>query len=274
MSHGLCMFGPDERLIVCNPRYLEIYGLDPAVIKPGVTHRELLAHWIAKGNEPGMSAEAFYEKRKSAVTGQALSTMLLHLKDGRVIEATLAPDAGRRLGVGARGRHRAAALRGEAAGAEHPVRCRDRQHGAGAGHVRCRQPADRLQRQVRLLLQCGPGGDQARHHAARGVRARRRARHLSGADGRRAAGAPAGIAVESGSKSYDQKMADGRTLAVSISSMAKGGWVGTFSDVTEHARWRPNAPPLWSSCNSRTCCSTPHWRTWRTACACSTRTGA
>ena len=64
MSHGLCMFGPDERLIVCNARYLDIYGLDPAVIKPGVTHRELLAHWIANGNEPGMSAEAFYEKRK------------------------------------------------------------------------------------------------------------------------------------------------------------------------------------------------------------------
>ena len=37
MSHGLCMFGPDERLIVCNAQYLEIYGLDPAVIKPGVT---------------------------------------------------------------------------------------------------------------------------------------------------------------------------------------------------------------------------------------------
>ena len=38
-----------------------------------------------------MSAEAFYEKRKEAVAGKALSTMLLHLKDGRVIEATSRP---------------------------------------------------------------------------------------------------------------------------------------------------------------------------------------
>jgi diguanylate cyclase (GGDEF)-like protein len=91
MSHGLCMFGPDERLIVCNQRYLDIYGLDPAVVKPGVTHRELLAHWIANGNEPGMSAQAFYEKRKAVVDAKELSSMLLHLKDGRVIEATSRP---------------------------------------------------------------------------------------------------------------------------------------------------------------------------------------
>ncbi|MEA2930887.1 MAG: hypothetical protein QOG38_3315, partial [Hyphomicrobiales bacterium] len=91
MSHGLCMFGPDERLIVCNTRYLDIYGLDPAVIKPGVTHRELLAHWIANGNEPGMSAQAFHDKRKAAVDGKELSSMLLHLKDGRVIEAISRP---------------------------------------------------------------------------------------------------------------------------------------------------------------------------------------
>src|SRR5262245_48916664 len=91
MQHGLCMFGPDERLIVCNQRYLDIYGLDPAVVKPGVAHRELLRHWISKGNEPGITAEAFYEKRKALVSGGAVSTMLLHLSNGRVVEATSRP---------------------------------------------------------------------------------------------------------------------------------------------------------------------------------------
>jgi diguanylate cyclase (GGDEF)-like protein/PAS domain S-box-containing protein len=91
MSHGLCMFGADERLIVCNRRYLDIYGLDPAVIRPGVTHRELLAHWIASGNEPGMSAQDFHDKRQAAVDGKELSSMRLSLKDGRVIEAISRP---------------------------------------------------------------------------------------------------------------------------------------------------------------------------------------
>src|SRR5438270_619873 len=88
MSHGLCMFGPDERLIACNAQHMEMYGLDPAVITPGIMLRELIAHWIASGNEPGMSVEEFYDKRKEAVTGKTLSTTRLHLKDGRVIEQT------------------------------------------------------------------------------------------------------------------------------------------------------------------------------------------
>ena len=62
---GLGMFGADERLIVCSARYLGIYGLDPAVIRPGVTHRELLTHWIENGNDPGMSAQDFYASARS-----------------------------------------------------------------------------------------------------------------------------------------------------------------------------------------------------------------
>jgi PAS domain-containing protein len=91
MSHGICVFGPDERLIVCNARYTDIYGLDPAIVKPGITHRDLLTHWTECGNEPGMSAEEFYRKRKVATDGKAVSTMLLPLKDGRLVEAKSRP---------------------------------------------------------------------------------------------------------------------------------------------------------------------------------------
>jgi len=49
MSQGLCMFDSAERLVVCNRRYLEIYNLSPAVVKPGCTLAELLAHRIANG---------------------------------------------------------------------------------------------------------------------------------------------------------------------------------------------------------------------------------
>ena len=91
MSHGLTMFGPDERLIVCNAQYIKMYGLDPAVAKPGISSRDLLALWVDSLDEPGMTADALYEKRKRASAGGALSTMQLHLKDGRVIEATTRP---------------------------------------------------------------------------------------------------------------------------------------------------------------------------------------
>ena len=32
---GLLMFGSDGRLIVCNERYIRMYGLSPDVVKPG-----------------------------------------------------------------------------------------------------------------------------------------------------------------------------------------------------------------------------------------------
>ena len=91
MSHGLAMFGPDERLIVCNAQYLEMYGLDPARAKPGISSRDLIALWIESLDEPGLTADALYAKRKRATAGGELSTMRLHLKGGRVIEATTRP---------------------------------------------------------------------------------------------------------------------------------------------------------------------------------------
>ena len=95
MSHGLTMFGPEERLIVCNAQYIKMYGLDPAVAKPGISSRELLALWVDSLDEPGMTADSLYEKRKQASAGGMPSIMRLHLKDGRVIEATTRPTPDR-----------------------------------------------------------------------------------------------------------------------------------------------------------------------------------
>jgi len=44
MSQGLCMFDAAARLVVCNQRYLEMFGLSPDVAKPGITLLELVEH--------------------------------------------------------------------------------------------------------------------------------------------------------------------------------------------------------------------------------------
>jgi len=49
MSEGLCMFDASTRLILCNGRYIEMYGLTPEVAKPGALLRELLEHRIQAG---------------------------------------------------------------------------------------------------------------------------------------------------------------------------------------------------------------------------------
>ena len=42
MCQGLTMFDRTGHLILCNPRYIEMYGLDPDVIKPGCTVRQVV----------------------------------------------------------------------------------------------------------------------------------------------------------------------------------------------------------------------------------------
>ncbi|MGH6777343.1 MAG: PAS-domain containing protein [Bradyrhizobium sp.] len=96
MSHGLSMYGADERLIVCNKQYLEVYGFDPDIVRPGISHRELFEHWVAKGNAPGQSAEEIYLRRMSEIRSGETGTGYLTHANGRVIEAIsrLMPDGG------------------------------------------------------------------------------------------------------------------------------------------------------------------------------------
>jgi PAS domain S-box-containing protein len=49
MTQGLCMFDSSARLVLCNERYLEMYGLRPQQARIGTSLRELLLHRVAAG---------------------------------------------------------------------------------------------------------------------------------------------------------------------------------------------------------------------------------
>jgi diguanylate cyclase (GGDEF)-like protein len=53
MTQGLLMFDSSDRLIVCNRRYIELFGLSPDVVKPGCSFRELIAHRKETGSFSG-----------------------------------------------------------------------------------------------------------------------------------------------------------------------------------------------------------------------------
>jgi diguanylate cyclase (GGDEF)-like protein/PAS domain S-box-containing protein len=53
MTQGLLLFNSAEQLVVCNRRYLEIYGLSPDVIKPGCSFRDVIAHRKQTGSFEG-----------------------------------------------------------------------------------------------------------------------------------------------------------------------------------------------------------------------------
>jgi PAS domain-containing protein len=91
MSHGLTMFGADERLVLCNEQYLRVYGLDPNVVKPGITHREVIEHFVSRGNAPGRSAEDVYTRRMTEIRqGEATIGHLIR-SDGHTIQSISSP---------------------------------------------------------------------------------------------------------------------------------------------------------------------------------------
>jgi methyl-accepting chemotaxis protein len=93
MSQGLCMFDGNERLVICNQRYLELYKLSSDVVKPGCTLTALLQHRIANGSfsrDPD-------EYRRELVNTMALGkTTHMELKSatGRVVLMINRPMAG------------------------------------------------------------------------------------------------------------------------------------------------------------------------------------
>jgi methyl-accepting chemotaxis protein len=49
MSQGICMFDRNERLVVCNKRYIELYKLSDEFASPGVTLASMLEYRAANG---------------------------------------------------------------------------------------------------------------------------------------------------------------------------------------------------------------------------------
>ena len=61
MLQGLAMFDADQRLIVCNQRYADMYGLTPDQVKPGTTVRQILQYRISNGFYHVRDAEGFVD---------------------------------------------------------------------------------------------------------------------------------------------------------------------------------------------------------------------
>jgi methyl-accepting chemotaxis protein len=67
MSQGLCMFDGNERLVICNERYTELYQLPEDIVRPGRTLSDLLEWRIANGT----FARDPVEYRHTLVSGMA-----------------------------------------------------------------------------------------------------------------------------------------------------------------------------------------------------------
>jgi methyl-accepting chemotaxis protein len=92
MSQGLCMFDGNERLVVCNQRYMEMYRLSPDVVKPGCTLQSLLEYRITNGTFSRDPVEYRRELVSAMAAGNTTSSEVKSA-DGRSISVINRPMA-------------------------------------------------------------------------------------------------------------------------------------------------------------------------------------
>ncbi|WP_369719889.1 EAL domain-containing protein [Bradyrhizobium sp. LLZ17] len=91
MTQGLLMFDQDQRLIVCNRRYTDMYRLSTTVVKPGVHFRDVIQHRHDTGSFEG-DVDAYCDAVLDGVG--RIQSNIVETADGRLIEIKNQPGAG------------------------------------------------------------------------------------------------------------------------------------------------------------------------------------
>jgi diguanylate cyclase (GGDEF)-like protein len=245
MSQGLCLFDADERLVLCNEQYLHIYGFDPAIVKPGITYRQILDYAVKSGKHPTLRTDELYERCIAMVRKPDSASHRLRLTDGKVVETTFRPIAN-----------------GGWVAVHEDVTARLNQQAVlyernllldatldNMAHGLCAYDRD-----LRLIVvnqsyleiyglspdQARPGTtlrDLMQRSIDRGV-------HLPGITAEQMFDDYKHRLIENKDPVLHRELADGRIIAVRHRPMANGGWVGTYEDITERCRVEANIARL------------------------------
>lgn len=96
MSQGICLFDRNERLILSNRRYRDMFGFPEGFVTPGISCRELCHRGfeIAAGDDPSVRARAEQQYNLYINTMRSGQRIMLHkTQDGRTIRAAISPLA-------------------------------------------------------------------------------------------------------------------------------------------------------------------------------------
>src|SRR5215469_15668520 len=91
MAHGLCVFDAEWRVALFNRRYLEIFGLSPEVIRPGLSYRDMLAHSCERGNLAPDAVEGFWRERRKLLERGEPFTSRRQLPSGTIVSMRYEP---------------------------------------------------------------------------------------------------------------------------------------------------------------------------------------
>ena len=93
MAQGLCMFDGNERLVVCNHRYMQMYSLSADIVTPGSTLHSLLEYRIRNGTF-SRDPVAYQRELTEAMASGNTTSNEVKSKDGRTISVINRPMPG------------------------------------------------------------------------------------------------------------------------------------------------------------------------------------
>ncbi len=92
MSQGLVMFDADERVVICNDFYIEMYGLSREVVKPGCALIDLLRHRVETGDLDLDPEQYRVELLRGLAQGQ-VTNLIVKMAHGREVMVKNSPLA-------------------------------------------------------------------------------------------------------------------------------------------------------------------------------------
>jgi diguanylate cyclase (GGDEF)-like protein/PAS domain S-box-containing protein len=90
MSQGLVMFDAASKLLVCNTRFIEIYGLSPDIVKPGLSLLDLLKHRKERGSFSG-DPDEYHDRLLQQIAKRKLTKQNVPTPAGRIIQIVNQP---------------------------------------------------------------------------------------------------------------------------------------------------------------------------------------
>jgi methyl-accepting chemotaxis protein len=93
MSQGLCMLDGEGRMLICNQRYLQMYGLSAEVARPGCSLRDLIGARIAAGTFAG-DPERYVSITLREIAAGKPTDKIVEIPNGRTIALANRPMEG------------------------------------------------------------------------------------------------------------------------------------------------------------------------------------
>src|ERR1700730_16431627 len=92
-AQGVCIYDVDNRVVLFNRRFIELFNLSADVVRPGMTYRELMEHSADCGNFQPERVEPICRERFALVAARKPFSAQQEMPNGMIMTLDIRPLA-------------------------------------------------------------------------------------------------------------------------------------------------------------------------------------